>query len=139
MFRLFKPLTKKTPKLHITDSMCSPNLPNWSGFNSYPPGQNGRQFPDDIFKCIFMNEKFCFLIRTSLKFVSKGPVNNIPALVQIRRQDISWTNPDPVRWRIYVALEGNELISWKRFPPVKQSFDIFFVVSVNKLLKKKTG
>ena len=43
---------------------------------------NGRHFPDDIFKCIFMNEKFCILIRISLKFVAKGPINNIPALVQ---------------------------------------------------------
>ena len=51
--------------------------------NSSPPGQNGRHFPDDIFKCIFMNEKFCILIRISLKFVPKGLINNIPALVQI--------------------------------------------------------
>ena len=27
-------------------------------FNSFPPEQNGRHFPDDIFKCIFMNGKF---------------------------------------------------------------------------------
>ena len=53
------------------------------GINSSPPGQNGHHFPDDIFKCIFMNEKFCILIRISLKFVPKGPINNIPALVQI--------------------------------------------------------
>ena len=38
---------------------------------------------DDIFKCIFVNEKFCILIRISLKFVPKGPINNKPALVQI--------------------------------------------------------
>ena len=38
---------------------------------------------DDIFKCISMNEKFCVLIRISLKFVPKGPINNIPALIQI--------------------------------------------------------
>ena len=41
--------------------------------NSSPPGQNGRYFPDDIFKCI----------RISLKFDPTGPINNIPALVQI--------------------------------------------------------
>ena len=34
-----------------------------------PPGQNGRRFADDIFRCIFVNEKFCTLIKTSLKFV----------------------------------------------------------------------
>ena len=39
-----------------------------------------------VFKCIFMNDKFCILIRIPLKFVPhvpKGPINNIPALVQI--------------------------------------------------------
>ena len=45
--------------------------------------QNGRHFADDIFKCIFMNEKFCIFIRISLKFVPKGPIDNRPALVQI--------------------------------------------------------
>ena len=38
---------------------------------------------DDIFKYIFVNEKFCILIDISLKFVSKGQIINIPALVQI--------------------------------------------------------
>ena len=38
---------------------------------------------DGIFRYIFVNEKFCILIRISLKFVPKGPINNIPALVQI--------------------------------------------------------
>ena len=36
---------------------------------------------DDIFKCIFMNEKFCILIRISLKFAAKGEIDNKPALV----------------------------------------------------------
>ena len=30
--------------------------------NSSPPGQNGRHFADDIFRCNFVNEKFCILI-----------------------------------------------------------------------------
>ena len=37
---------------------------------------------DDIFKCIFMNEKLCISIRISLKFVPRGPIDNRPALVQ---------------------------------------------------------
>ena len=40
-------------------------------------------YPDDIFKCILMNEKCCTLIQISLKFVPEGPINNTPALVQI--------------------------------------------------------
>ena len=45
--------------------------------------QNGRHFADDIFKCIFLNENVWIPIRISLKFVPKGPINNILALVQI--------------------------------------------------------
>ena len=37
----------------------------------------------DIFKCIFLNENVWISIKISLKFVPKGPINNIPALVQI--------------------------------------------------------
>ena len=48
-----------------------------------PPGQNGRYFQEDILKCFLMNEKFCILIKISPKFVPKGPINNVPALVQI--------------------------------------------------------
>ena len=49
--------------------------------NSSPPGQNGLHFTDDISKCIFVNEKFCILIRISMKFVHKDPIDNNPALV----------------------------------------------------------
>ena len=38
---------------------------------------------DDIFTCIFVNEKLCILIKISLKFVPKGPIYNNPALVSI--------------------------------------------------------
>ena len=36
---------------------------------------------DDIFRCIFMKEKFCILIEISLKFVPRGQINNNSALV----------------------------------------------------------
>ena len=49
--------------------------------NSSSPGQNGRQFAEDIFICILVNEKFSILIKISLKFVPKGPIDNNPALV----------------------------------------------------------
>ena len=52
-------------------------------FNTLRLRQNGRQFADDIFKCIFLNENVWILIKISLKFVPKDPINNIPALVQI--------------------------------------------------------
>ena len=52
-----------------------------------PLGQNGRDFADDIFSCIFMNEKFGILIHISLKFVPGCPIGNIAALVQV----MAWT------------------------------------------------
>ena len=79
--------------------------------NSSPPGQNGRYFVDNILRCIFVNEKFCILIKISLKFVPKCPIDNNPALVEVMawRQATIWTNTDPFNWRIYVALGGDEL------------------------------
>ena len=44
---------------------------------------NGCRFPNNIFKWIFLNGTVWIPIEISLKFVSKGAINNIPALVQI--------------------------------------------------------
>ena len=57
-------------------------------FNTLRPRQNGRQFADDIFNCIFLNENVWIPIQISLKF-PKGPIKNIPALVQI----MAWRRP----------------------------------------------
>ena len=43
--------------------------------------QNGRQFPDDVLECIFLNENVLISIKISLKFVPNSPVDNNPALV----------------------------------------------------------
>ena len=56
---------------------------SWIWFNTLRPRQNGRHFPDNIFKCIFLNENVWISIKISLNFVPRGPINNIPALVQI--------------------------------------------------------
>ena len=45
------------------------------------PGQNGRHFADDIFRCIFVNEKFCILIKISLMFVPKSLIDKNPTLI----------------------------------------------------------
>ena len=85
-------------------------------FKTLRPRQNGRRFQDNIFKCIFFNENVSIVIKISLKFVLKGPINNIPALVQImawrRLGDKLYLN----QWwlvyrRIYASLSFNELIS----------------------------
>ena len=55
---------------------------SWQPLNTLRSRQNGHHFADNIFKCIFLNENVSILIRISLKFVPKGPMNNIPALVR---------------------------------------------------------
>ena len=64
-----------------------PGIPGW--LNTLRPRQNGRHFADDIFKCIFLNEKVWIPIKISVKFVPKDPINNIPALLQI----MAWRRP----------------------------------------------
>ena len=51
--------------------------------NTLRPRQVGRHFADDSFTCIFFNENCCILIKFSLKYVRKGPIDNNQALVQI--------------------------------------------------------
>ena len=52
-------------------------------YTTLRPRRNEQHFADDIFKRIFFNENGWISIKISLKFVRKGPINNIPALVQI--------------------------------------------------------
>ena len=57
--------------------------------NTLRPRQNGHHFPDNIFKCIFLNENIWFPINISLKFVPRDRIGNIPASVQI----MAWHRP----------------------------------------------
>ena len=60
-----------------------------ASFNTLRTRQNVRQFADDTLKYIFLNENVRIAIEISLKFVSKCPINNIPALVQ----KMAWRQP----------------------------------------------
>ena len=51
--------------------------------------QHGPHFADDTFKRIFLNENVEISIKISLMIVPKGPINNIPALVQV----MAWHQP----------------------------------------------
>ena len=66
-------------------------------FNTLRPRQNGRQFPDNILKCTFLNENVWILIKTLLHFSPKGQINKIAVgsdngLAPARWQAIIWTN-----------------------------------------------
>ena len=69
---------------HLLRAYATPML-----FNSLRSRRNDRYNADDIFKCIFLKENVWIPTKISLKFVPKGRINNIPALVQI----MAWRRP----------------------------------------------
>ena len=72
--------------MHIFRHTCY-RVPNsvmpWLNISFYTlrPRQDGRHFANDSFKCIFFKEHYCILIKISLKYVCKGPIENNLALV----------------------------------------------------------
>ena len=75
---------KRNP--HYKNRMCAAWSILWWNilyfmFNTLRPRQNGRHFADAILKSILLNENVWIPIEISLKFVPKGPIDNIPALV----------------------------------------------------------
>ena len=49
-----------------------------------------------------------------MKFVPKGPIDKSSivldnGLAPNKRQAISWINAEPIHWRIYATLRGDEL------------------------------
>ena len=75
------------PCLFVCYSMSKQTIS--ADINSLRPRRNGHFNADDIFKCIFLKENVWNPTKISLKFVPKGPINNIPALVQI----MAWRHP----------------------------------------------
>ena len=79
---------------------------------------NGRHFPDDIFKCIFMNENVLIAIKISLKFVPKGQINNIPVLVQImawrRSGDKPLSEPRMESLRTHICVTWPQWVNFEK-------------------------
>ena len=80
--------------------------------NILRPSQN---FADDIFKCIFLNWNIWILIKISLMFVLKGPINNMPSLVQVmawrRPGDKPLSEPMMVRLSIHISVTRPQWIN----------------------------
>ena len=89
------------------------NNPAFREFNTLKPRQNGRHFADDIFKCIFLNENVWILLKISLKFVPKVPINKIPTLVQI----LAWRRPGdkPLSEPMLVILLTHICVTWPQW------------------------
>ena len=78
--------------------------------NSLKPRQNNRHFADDVFKYNFMNDSVWIPIKISLKFVPKGPINNIPALVQIMAW--RWTGNKPLSEPMMAQSNDAYMLNW---------------------------
>ena len=74
-----------------------------------------------FYKCILLNENVCITTKNSLKFVPKGPINNIPALVQI----MAWRRPGdkPLSEPMLVCLPTHICVTrpqWVNTIPIKR-------------------
>ena len=87
--------------------------------NTLRPRQNGRHFPDEILKWMFVNKNELILNNISWKFVPRGPINNMPPLVQI----MAWRRP------------GDKLLSE---PMMVLVTDIYMRHSVSETTRLKT-
>ena len=97
--------------------------------NSLRPRQNERHFADDIFKGIFLNENVWIPIKFSLKFVPKGLINNIPALVQI----MAWRRPGdkPLSGPMIVSLLTNICVTRPQWVKEHKSYGEFITNYLN--------
>ena len=119
---------------HGVTPWYKPNL------NTLRPGENGRLFEDDIFKCIFLTEMLEFRLRFHWSFFPRGPINNNnSALVQI----MAWRRPGDKpshylnhRWLDYLRIYASLGLSGLRFlqciplpimnPLIKHPFEEIF-------------
>ena len=93
--------------------------------NTLRPKRNEQHFADDIFKRFFFNENVWISIKISLKFVPKGPINNIPALVQVmawrRSGDKPLSEPMMVSLPTHICVTRPQwvksvVLSWRVLP-----------------------
>ena len=97
------------------------------------PRQNGLHFPH-IFKCIFLNENVWIAMEISLNFVPKGPINNIPTMVQImawhRPGDKPLSEPMMVNLLMHMCVIGPHVMKFRkillRADSLNQIWKIYF-------------
>ena len=98
----------------IGNAGCGPDL------NTLRLRQNGHHFADDTFKCIFFYENVRIAMKISLKFVPKGPINNIPSLVQImarhRPGNKPLSEPMMVRLLMHICVKLKNMVPSPRPP-----------------------
>ena len=108
------------------------------------PRQNGRHFADDTFKPIFLNENIRISIKISLKFVPKGSINNIPALVQIMAWrlpgDKPLSEPMMVNLSTHICVTRPQWVNYLTVPYVfRHWFNWFLCWLMNELIEHVSG
>ena len=101
--------------------------------NTLRPRQNGRNFADEIFKCIFLNENVWISINISLKFVPKGLINNIPALVQIMAWRRTGVKPlsEPMVTQFNDAYMRHSASMSQHYVGIMSNYNVWFKVTEN--------
>ena len=113
-------------------------------FNTLRLRQNGQHFTVDILKHISFNENVWISIKISLKFVPKGPINKIPAMVQI----MAWHRPGDksLSKTMLIILQTHICITQPQW--VKQLYHLFcfskmlfyfLMLTMNVTLKSETN
>ena len=91
-------------------TICFVNMP----FNTLRLRNNEQHFADNIFKHVFF-KKNAWISKNTLKFVLNGPIDNIPALVQImawhRTGDKPLSEPMMVSLSTHISVTLPQLVS----------------------------
>ena len=115
VFISFEELPRRTRHSLVTVWTGTPAW-HWCPMNKFRLRQNGRHLTDDLFKCIFLNENVWISIKVSLHFVPQGPIDDIPALVQImawrRPGDKPLSEPMMVRLPTYICVTRPHFINF---------------------------
>ena len=97
----------------------------------YCSSRNGCHLPDDILKCIILNENVWISIKISLKFVPWNPINNIPPLVHI----MAWRRPGdkPLSETMMFNLLMHICVTWPQWVDMKKAPDKALALGILKL------
>ena len=89
---------------------------------------DGHHFPEDIFRCIFLKENEWISIKIPLKLVPKGPINNIPSLVQIMAW--RWPGNKPLSEPMMVSLLMHICVTWPQWL-TRLSLKVLYFIMAN--------
>ena len=78
LLNFYNEKNQQNPQINPFIKSSYPSVSPVDAFNTLRPRQDGRHFPDDIFKCIFLNENVWISLMISLKCVRKVRINDIP-------------------------------------------------------------